>query len=92
MATTPVLNNARAGGGNRSNDFRSEALGRSSHVLTDLEPLVVARQLLRQGFSSNVIAERLRHEYTLKSREAYAVVAAARALVQYESQRTAPLN
>jgi hypothetical protein len=58
----------------------------------DLEPLVVARQLLHQAFSSNVIAERLRHEYALESREAHAVVAAARALVQYELQHTAPLD
>ena len=61
-------------------------------MLTDLEPLVVARQLLRQAFSSNLIAERLRHEYDLESSEAHAVVAAARALVQYESQDTAPLD
>lgn len=94
-ATSPAMDGHRDGrtkGPNRSNDFRSEVIGRSSAVLTDLEPLVVARQLLHQDFSSSLIAERLRHEYDLESSEAAAVVAAARALVQYESQHTAPLD
>jgi hypothetical protein len=56
-------------------------------VITDLEPLVTARQLLRQDVGVDAIVERLRDQYSLETSEADAAVAAARALVEYEALR-----
>jgi hypothetical protein len=58
-------------------------------VINDLEPLVTARQLLRQDVGVDVIVERLRHQFTLEPSEADAAVAAARALAEYEALRQA---
>ena len=55
-------------------------------MITDLAPLVEARRLLRDHVDLDQIRERLQHEYRLVSNETDAVVAAARALVQYEAQ------
>jgi hypothetical protein len=56
-------------------------------VINDLEPLVTARQLLREGTGSDVTVEQLRHQYSLGTSEAEAAVAAARALMDYEAAR-----
>lgn len=62
------------------------AVGRYEAVITDLEPLVEARRLLRAKVGVDVIRERLRDDFRLESNEPDLVVAAARALVQYEAQ------
>lgn len=64
-------------------------MGRYSDVINDLEPLVTARQLLRQDVGVDVIVERLQQQFSLETREADAAVAAARALVEYEALRQA---
>jgi hypothetical protein len=61
-------------------------VGRYGVVISDLEPLVEARRLLRDKVGVDVIRERLRADYRLESNEPDLVVAAARALVQYEAQ------
>jgi hypothetical protein len=58
-------------------------------VINDLEPVVTARQLLRQNVGFEVIVERLRHQYALEIGEADDALAAARALVEYEGLRQA---
>jgi hypothetical protein len=55
-------------------------------VIIDLEPLVEARRLLHDKVGLDVIRERLRDDYRLESNEPDLVVAAARALVQFEAQ------
>ena len=55
--------------------------------MIDLEPLVTARQLLRQDIDFDAIVDRLRHQYSLQTSEAAAAVTAARALVDYETLR-----
>ena len=60
--------------------------GRYEVVITDLEPLVEARRLLRDKIGLDVIREHLRADYHLEGNEPDLVVAAARALVQYEAQ------
>ena len=60
--------------------------GRYEAVITDLEPLVEARRLLRDHVGLDAIRERLRDDYHLESNEPDLVVAAARALVQFEAQ------
>jgi hypothetical protein len=54
--------------------------------MIDLEPLVEARRLLRDKVGLDVIRERLRNDFNLESNEPDVVVAAARALLQYEGQ------
>jgi hypothetical protein len=62
------------------------APGRYEAVITDLEPLVEARRLLRDNVRVDLIRERLRDAYHLESNEPDLVVAAARALVRFEAQ------
>jgi hypothetical protein len=61
-------------------------LGRYEVVISDLEPLVEARRLLHHKVGLDVIRERLRDDYRLERNEPDLVVAAARALVQYEAE------
>ena len=55
-------------------------------MIIDLEPVVEARRLLRDKVGVDVIRERLRDDFRLESDEPDLVVAAARALMQYEAQ------
>lgn len=61
-------------------------LGRYEVVIVDFEPLVEARRLLRDHVAADMICERLRHDYHLERNEPDTIVAAARALLEYEAQ------
>lgn len=55
-------------------------------MIVDLEPVVEARRLLRDNVELEAIRQRLRDAYRLESNEPDIVVAAARALMQFEAQ------
>ena len=58
-------------------------------MINDFEPLVAARELLRQHVGFDAIVEQLQRQYPLETSEADSALAAARALVEYEARRQA---
>ena len=55
-------------------------------MIVDLEPVVEARRLLRDHVDVAVIRERLQDDFRLERNEPDIVVAAARALMQFEAR------
>jgi hypothetical protein len=53
-------------------------------MLTDLRPVITARNLIRANIANASVVERLQNEYTLNPEEAQLVLDAAWAMLRYE--------
>jgi hypothetical protein len=53
-------------------------------MLTDLRPVLAARDLLRANVANGSVVERLEHEYKLEAEEAQIALDAAWAMLRYE--------